>query len=59
MLPLAILLPSCATTGSGVTSDFCLIYEPIRWSRHDTAETVVQVKANNAKYLAVCRERSR
>jgi hypothetical protein len=59
MLPLAILLPSCATTDSAATSDFCLIYEPIRWSQRDTVETIIQVKANNAKYLAVCRERPR
>jgi hypothetical protein len=47
------------TTDSAATSDFCLIYEPIYWSKNDTVETIIQVKANNAKYLAVCRERPR
>lgn len=29
-------------------------YVPVRYSRHDTPETIVQVKANNAVYDATC-----
>lgn len=50
------ILPACSatTTGFGATSEFCLLYEPIHWSRRDTPETVLQIKVNNAKYLALC-----
>ncbi len=30
-------------------------YVPVRWSKNDTDETIAQVKANNAAWVATCR----
>jgi hypothetical protein len=56
-LPLsAILLSSCATTGSSVPTDrvACRSFEPIYWSGKDTPKTIAQVKEHNAAGKAVC-----
>ena len=33
---------------------FCAVAKPIGWSSRDTAETVIEVKAHNACYEALC-----
>jgi hypothetical protein len=51
------ILQSCVTTmASGGTTDVsCHAFEPIRWSRHDTDETIRQAKEHNAAWSALCR----
>jgi hypothetical protein len=39
-----------------VTGSFCLLYKPITTSTQDTEETKVQVDANNAVWLGMCRD---
>ena len=52
---LLLSLMSCSQTSSTVTSDFCLIAEPIRYSKSkDTAETVAQVREHNAVWKRLC-----
>lgn len=64
LLPSVILLQSCVTTtGSGGISAppelkraaFCDVAQPISWSRRDTPETVLEIKAkNNAPGISLC-----
>lgn len=57
-----LTLTGCSTTmATGAIKEFYCgmdgkpgAYAPVAWSRHDTAETVRQVKANNAVYDSVC-----
>ena len=59
LLPLTLLpiLPSCATTTASVGTDAvaCSAFEPIRWSRKDTVDTIRQVKEHNAAWESICR----
>ena len=49
------LLQACATTTPiSVTDTSCLAYEPIRYSRKDTAETIRQAREHNAAWDALC-----
>lgn len=36
----------------------CSAFEPIRWSNKDTNDTILQVKAHNAAWKAICRPKS-
>lgn len=48
-------LTACQTTPIPATSAACLAFAPIRFSRlKDTPETIVAVKAHNAKWEAMC-----
>jgi hypothetical protein len=60
LLPIPLLiLASCATTTASVGTDAvaCSAFEPIRWSKKDTAETIRQVKEHNAAWSAVCQSK--
>jgi len=51
LLPMPLLiLTGCATTTASVETDAvaCSAFEPIRWSRRDTDNTIRQVKEHNA-----------
>lgn len=52
-----MILPGCATTTAFVETDAvaCSAFEPIRWSKNDTGETIRQAKEHNAAWVAVCR----
>jgi hypothetical protein len=57
----ALLLAACQTTPTSgiktsVVDTSCAVFEPIRASRSDTAETRDQVKAHNAAWDAICKE---
>lgn len=55
MLALALILTNCTTTGGSATrSALCDQFRPVRWSSQDTAQTVAEVKANNAVGKALC-----
>ena len=56
---LAIAMPmltGCATmTATGGRTDVsCAAFEPIRWSRRDTDNTIRQAKEHNAAWKALC-----
>ncbi len=56
---LAIAMPmltGCGTmTATGGRTDVsCAAFEPIRWSRRDTDETIRQAKEHNATWTALC-----
>lgn len=55
LMPL-LMLPGCATMTASVGTDAvaCSAFEPIRWSKKDTDETIRQVKEHNAAWLALC-----
>ncbi len=55
LMPLTIL-PGCATTMASVETDAvaCSAFEPIRWSKKDTADTIRQVKEHNAAWSTIC-----
>ena len=51
-----ITLSGCATN-SRVIRDYCLVYEPVHYSKSkDTKETQEQTDRNNAVYLDLCTE---
>jgi len=52
----ALILAGCATTTASAGTDAvaCSAFEPIRWSKKDTEETVRQAKAHNATLVAIC-----
>jgi hypothetical protein len=58
---LVLLVMLCAMTGCqtmtpiGGTDTSCLAYEPIRYSRQDSAETIGQIRRHNAAFDALCR----
>ena len=47
------LLAGCTTTTATVGTE-CSVWRPITWSTKDTPETLVEVKANNARRAAWC-----
>jgi uncharacterized lipoprotein YmbA len=56
----ATSLTACSSTRVPASSQstvtlFCQAYIPVRWSKADTDETIVQVKANNAVFTALCK----
>lgn len=57
-LVFTLTLAACATMMDSreqtKSSSFCLIVKPISWSKHDTDETLVQVKRLNAQWKALC-----
>ena len=54
LIPVIALLTGCVTTDTGATDVSCLVFEPVRWSLNDTAETISQIKAHNAAWKSVC-----
>lgn len=53
MLAAALLLVGCKTMTGSVGTE-CAVWKPISWSVKDTPETIVEVKANNARHAAWC-----
>ena len=58
-LALALILTSCATTGTGAISPgaierACSAWPYVSWSSRDTPGTIVDAKANNAARMAFC-----
>lgn len=56
---LALAMPTLAgcatkTATDGRTDVSCAAFEPLRWSRRDTAETIRQAKEHNAAWDALC-----
>jgi hypothetical protein len=41
-------------TDTAVIDSFCHAAQPIRWSRHDTPETIAQAKAHNRVWTGLC-----
>ena len=57
LLAVPLLLAACKTTTPiSVTDASCLAYEPIRYSRTDTAETRRQIIEHNAAWDALCKK---
>jgi hypothetical protein len=56
LLVLLLIPPDCATTTASVGTDsvVCSAFEPIRWSKKDTDDTILQVKEHNAAWAAIC-----
>jgi len=59
LLAFALILTSCATTGTGAISPqaverICSAWPAVSWSSRDTAETIIDAKANNAARAAFC-----
>jgi hypothetical protein len=50
-----VSLGGCAL-GSSVTSEYCLIANPITFSESDTVETRLQIHRHNAKWVCVCED---
>ena len=42
------------TTDTAVIDTYCRSAKPIRWSRHDTPETIAQAKAHNRVWTRLC-----
>lgn len=56
LLLLTLALENCSTTtGIGAIDGGCRAFKPIRWSKTDTPDTVLEVKAHNAAWLANCK----
>jgi hypothetical protein len=58
-LLLALILTSCATTGTGAIdaeaiATICAAWPAVTWSSRDTQATVADAKANNAARAAFC-----
>ena len=57
LLPMSLLiLPGCATMTASVGTDAvaCSAFEPIRWSKKDTDDTIRQIKKHNAAWNTIC-----
>ncbi|HET8727596.1 MAG TPA: hypothetical protein VFO41_08820, partial [Alphaproteobacteria bacterium] len=48
-------LAGCASTGAVPVDTSCSAFEPIRYSRKDTPETVTAIRAHNAAWDALCK----
>ena len=58
LLAMPLILAGClTTTPTSVIDTSCLANEPIRYSRRDTAETIVQIRRHNAAYASLCSDR--
>jgi hypothetical protein len=55
LMPL-LILTGCATLTASVGTDAvaCSAFEPIRWSKKDTDDTIRQAKEHTAAWKAVC-----
>lgn len=49
-----LLLLACTPLTRTSATDVCAVWRPVSWSSRDTPETVVEVKANNARRAAWC-----
>ncbi len=62
-LGLALLLAGATVTALGCTATTatsgseCAVWLPISWSDQDTEQTILEIKANNARRDAWCAER--
>jgi hypothetical protein len=57
LLPMPLLiLAGCATTTASVGTNAvaCSAFEPIRWSKKDTDNTIRQAKEHNAAWAVLC-----
>lgn len=59
MLTLLMPVAGCSTMmGFSVPTRFidtsCQAFKPISWSKHDTAETIREVKSHNAAFVKIC-----
>jgi hypothetical protein len=57
LLPMPLLILSgCATTTASVGTDAvaCSAFEPIRWSKKGSDDTIRQVKEHNAAWMTIC-----
>lgn len=58
MKPLAVVLPillaGCQTMGTGGT-EVCAVWRPLTWSKKDTHQTIDEVKGNNKRQEAWCK----
>jgi hypothetical protein len=56
-----LILPGCVTTtgSSGTDAVACSAFEPIRWSKKDSDDSIRQVKEHNAAWKAICTEEKR
>ena len=54
VIPACTMMVSAATDRPSSAATFCGTYNPVRWSRLDTVETVTQTKDNNAAYKRLC-----
>lgn len=51
------VLTSCQTMGIKENDNakwYCSSFLPISWSMNDTRETIVEIKAHNAAWVALC-----
>lgn len=64
LLILPLILTACASltnfratepAQSQTARVACESFTPIRWSKADTDETIAQIKAHNAAWVALCR----
>jgi hypothetical protein len=46
------------TASAGTDAVVCSAFEPIRWSKKDTDETIRQAKEHNAAWAALCNPKS-
>ena len=56
MLIAATLTSGCKTMVSAGTSVDCLAFQPVRWSKSDTLQTIEQVREHNAVWKSLCSE---
>lgn len=56
-----LILPACATTTASVGTDAvaCSAFEPIRWSKRDSNDTIRQAKEHNAAWAAICQPKKK
>lgn len=53
-LGIGVLCTPPETANPTVIDTLCEATQPIRWSRSDTDETIIQVKAHNAVWKSLC-----
>ncbi len=51
-----VSLGGCALGSSVLTSEYCLIANPITFSENDTVGTQAQIHRHNAKWVCVCED---
>ena len=55
MILVMVILQGCQQNMSDKTNDsYCLLFEPIRYSKNDTAETINQVIKADAVFIKIC-----
>lgn len=54
----ACALPTLSSARIDVTAVACQGFAPLSWSRKDTDQTIIGIKAHNAAYLATCAKKA-